>query len=105
MASLDEILDRVEQRVSDHASCQVDTIRMEEVTSRLQYQEASPQSQPTPLLTSATTIGTGTIMAHPLGVMTREEIEEFAAQKVKQQKDGVMPHHLGVMTTRANSPD
>lgn len=40
---------------------------------------------------SAATLGTRTTMTIPPSVMTKEEIEEFVAQNVKEQKGRFMP--------------
>lgn len=91
IAALDELLDRREPRVAARATRPADLYHTEEATSRthvVHLYASPPQVIPPPKSTS--TQGIGTTMAPPVGIMTREEIEEFVAWTVKEQNRIVM---------------
>lgn len=71
-AALDELLDRRERRASARTTRLIDTFKVEEDTSRPQYQQVSPStSQPR----SVATLGTRMTMVLPPDVVTKKEIE------------------------------
>lgn len=92
MAAVNEPLDLRERRAFARADHPADTFKVEEASSRPQYQQVSPPtSQPCPLPMSVATLGTGMTVGLTPSIMMREDIEDLVAWIVKEQKGRFMP--------------